>query len=123
MSYPVKYRELALEYRREGHTLEETSKVFKAAISTIRKWERQLKETGDLTPKAPQRSFKKIDPSKLRAYVAQHPDAYQREIAMDFGCSKSAVQKALKRLKITRKKRPRTTRSRTMIKSRHTSTK
>lgn len=119
MSYPVKYRERVLAYREEGHTLEESSKVFKVAISTIRKWDQRLKETGDLTPKVPERSFKKIDPSKLRAYVAQHPDAYQKEIAMDFGCSKSAVQKALKRLKITRKKRPHTTRSRTTTKLQH----
>jgi len=104
MSYPVKYREHVLEYRQEGHTLKETSKVFKAAISTIRKWERQIKETGNLTPKTPKRSFKKIDPCKLKAYVAQHPDAYQKEIAREFGCAQSAIQKALKRLKITRKK-------------------
>ncbi len=123
MSYPVKYRERALEYRREGHTLEETSRVFKAAVSTIRKWEKQLKETGDLTPKVPRRSFKKIDPSKLRAYAARHPDAYQKEIAMEFHCSQAGIQKALKRLKITRKKRPRTTRSRTTTKLRHTNTK
>jgi len=50
------------------------------------------------------RSFKKIAPLKLKAYVAQHPDAYQKEIAKEFGCAPSAVQKALKRWKITRKK-------------------
>ncbi len=44
MSYPVKYRERVIEYRQEGHTLEETSKVFKIAISTIRKWEKQKKK-------------------------------------------------------------------------------
>ncbi len=113
MSYPVKYRERVIEYRREGHTLEETSRIFKAAVSTIRKWEKQVNETGDLTPKVPKRSFKKIDPSKLRAYVAERPDAYQREIARAFGCSRAAVQKALKRLGITRKKRRPTTRNRT----------
>lgn len=123
MSYPVKYRERVIEYRQEGHTLEETSKVFKVAISTIRKWENQLKERGNLTPKVPKRSFKKIDPSKLKEYVAQHPDANQREIAREFGCALSAVQKALKRLKITRKKRLRNTRSRTTTRLQHTNTK
>ncbi len=113
MSYPVKYRERVIEYRREGHTLEETSRIFKAAISTIRKWEKQVKETGDLTPKVPRRSFKKIDPVKFRAYVAEHPDAYQKEIAQAFDCSRAAVQKALKRLRITRKKKRPTTRNRT----------
>lgn len=104
MSYPVKYRERTIEYRREGHTLEETSWTFKVSIPTIRTWEKQLKEKGNLKAKIPKRTFKKIDPDKLRAYVEQHPDAYQKEIAEEFGCTQSAVQKALARLKITRKK-------------------
>ena len=103
MSYPVKYRERTIEYRQE-HTLEETSRTFKVTISTIRKWEKQLKEKGDLKAKVAKRSFKKINPDKLKDYVAQHPDAYQKEMAREFGCSQSAIQKALKRLKITRKK-------------------
>ncbi len=123
MSYPVKYRERVIGYRQEGHTLEETSKVFKVAISTIRKWEKQIQETGNLTPKVPKRSFKKIDPARLQAYVAQHPDAYQKEIAMEFGCALSAVQKALKRLKITRKKRLHATRSRITTRLQHTNMK
>ena len=40
MSYDEKYRKRTLEYRQEGHTLEQTSKVFKVAIITIRKWEK-----------------------------------------------------------------------------------
>ena len=38
MSYPEKYRQRTLEYRQEGHTLEQTHQVFKVAIITIRKW-------------------------------------------------------------------------------------
>ena len=91
MSYPVKYRERTIEYREEGHTLEETSKTFKVAVSTIREWEKQLKEKGDLKPKVPVRGSKKIEPDKLRAYVAEHPDAYQTEIAKEFNCCQSAV--------------------------------
>ena len=112
MSYPVKYRERTIEYRQEGHTLGETSKTFEVAVTTIREWEKQLKEEGDLTPKVPTRGSKKIDPDKLRAYVAEHPDAYQTEIAKEFNCCQSAVHKALKRLKITRKKRPPGTKNR-----------
>ncbi len=104
MSYPVKYRERTVEYRQEGHTLEQTSETFKVAISTIRKWEKQQKEKGDLTPKVPTRKWKKLPPDELRVYVAEHPDAYQKEIAQKFDCSASAVQKAFKRLGITRKK-------------------
>ena len=47
MSYSKDYRKRTIEYRQEGHTLEETHQTFKVAISTIQRWEEQLKETGD----------------------------------------------------------------------------
>ena len=107
MSYDEKYRKRTLEYRQEGHTLEQTSKVFKVAIITIRKWEKQLREEGNLKKHAVKRPFRKIDPEKLMEHVKLHPDDYLREIAQVFNCSESGIRKALKRLKITRKKRPR----------------
>lgn len=39
--------------------------------------------------------------------IEEYPDAYLREIACEFGCSVHAVEKALTRLKITRKKNDR----------------
>ena len=69
MSYSKDYRERTIEYRKEGHTLEETHQVFKVSRSTIQKWEKQLKETGDLGKKELHRDFRKIDPEKLRTYV------------------------------------------------------
>ena len=112
MSYSRKYRERTIEYRQAGHTLEETHQTFKVSRSTIQKWEKQLKETGDLGKKELHRSFRKIDPEKLRAYVAEHPDAYQSEMAEAFGCSESGIRNALELYKITRKKRRPATRSR-----------
>ena len=107
MSYDEKFRKRTLEYRGEGHSLAQTSKIFKVAINTIRNWEKQLKAEGHLKNHTFIRSFKKIDPEKLRAYVKNNPDAYLREIAEVFQCCPNAVRKALQRLKITRKKRPR----------------
>lgn len=112
MSYSEDFRKRTIEYRQEGHTLEVTSETFKVSIKTIRDWEKLLKEKGNLKPKTPERSFKKIDPDKLRKYIKEHPDAYLREIAEEFGCCINAVSKALKRLKITRKKKLRAIRSR-----------
>ena len=112
MSYSKKYRERTIEYRQAGHTLEETHQIFKVSKSTIQIWEKQLKETGDLGKKELHRSFRKIDPEKLKAYVAEHPDAYQAEMANVFGCSESGIRDALRRLKVTRKKRRSVTRSR-----------
>ena len=104
MAYDKKYRERVLEYRNEGHTLAETRKVFKVSITAIKGWEKLFAETGSLQKRELKRPFKKIDPVKLDAYVKEHPDAYLQEIADVFGCVESAIRKALKRLKITRKK-------------------
>ena len=112
MSYSRKYRELTIGYRKAGHTLEETHQVFKVSISTIREWEKRLKGTGDLAKNELHRKFRKIDPEKLKTYVEEHPDAYQSEMAQAFGCSESGIRDALRRHKITRKKRQRGTGSR-----------
>jgi transposase len=105
MSDPTQYRKRTIEYRMEGHTLEKTSQTFKVSIATIREWEKQYKETGDLNKKPLIRRPKKLDPEKLKAYLNEHPDAYQGEVAETFGCTDTAVRKAYKRLGITRKKR------------------
>lgn len=105
MSYDRKYRQRTIGYRQEGHTLEQTSRVFKISVTTIRDWEKLHQETGGFGKRALNRSFKKIDPARLESYVAEHPDAYLSEIAEVFCCGESAVRKALKKLGITRKKR------------------
>lgn len=84
MSYEEKYRRRTLEYRQEGHSLAQTSKVFKIAINTIRNWEKQLKTEGNLGKHTFVRPFIKIDPEKLREYVKANPGTYLREIAEDF---------------------------------------
>ena len=86
MSYSEDYRRRVIEYRNEGHTLKETGEVFDIAASTICRWNRQLKEEGTLRKRAVKRPFKKIDPEKLVAYIQANPDAYLREIAMEFLC-------------------------------------
>ncbi len=104
MSYSIDYRKRVIEYRQEGHTREKTHQVFRVSLIAIREWEKKWRETRDLTPKVANRPYKKINPEKLKAYIAEHPDAYLQEIADEFGCVESAVHKALKRLNIMRKK-------------------
>jgi len=74
------------------------------SIGAIQKWEKRLAETGEIKNKPVNRPFKKIDPERLRTYIKDHPDAYLKEIAEEFGCSAPAVQKALRRLGFTHKK-------------------
>ena len=104
MSYDSKYRRRALEYWEDGHKQRETAKVFNISTSTLQAWKSQLKNTGKTEAKKRMETWRKIEPTKLREYITEHPDAFLREIAEEFGCSSTAVMKALRRLKITRKK-------------------
>lgn len=104
MSYDIKYRERAMKYLREGHSYRETATVFGVSTLTLQAWKSKLKESGTLAPKKRKETWRKIDPEKLRKYVEEHPDAYQYEIAAAFGVRLYAIQRALKRLRITRKK-------------------
>lgn len=116
MSYSRDYRKRTIEYREEGHTLEETHEVFRVSISAIRRWEKQWKEKGTLAPAPLVRGYKKINPEKLKKYVREHPDAYPKEIAKEFGCCETAIRKAFTRIGITRKKRRHITESKTQQK-------
>lgn len=105
MSKSKDLRETAVSYQKEGHTYDETAKVFGVVKSTVHRWVKQYEETGDLSDKPVKRGYKKINPEKLKEYVAEHPDDTQEEVALVFGCCPQAISKAYKRLGITRKKR------------------
>jgi transposase len=104
MSYDIELRRRAIAYWDDGHTKKETAAVFQVSHFTLQMWKSQLKETGTLEPKKRKSSWRKIDPVKLEEFLKQHPDAYLKEIAKEFGCTDVAVLKALRRLKISRKK-------------------
>jgi len=105
MAYDEKFRIRAVEYRKEGHTVKETAKAFKIGTTTLKTWIRKYDETGEIKDNPPKHTFKKVDPTKLEQYVDKHPDAFLSEMATHFGCSTMAISKALRKLKITRKKR------------------
>ena len=105
MAYSIDAREIVLKYRDNGHTLEQTFAEFGIAISTIRKWEKLRSENGSLAKKELNRTARIYDSDKLHAYVAENPDAFLKEIAEHFGGSVTGAFDALKREKITYKKR------------------
>ena len=113
MGHSKDFKERAVAYRLEGHTVAETSRIFGIGTDTLNRWLRQYKKTGDLSKKPLNRIFKKIDPVRLKESVKEHPDAILKERAEEFGCSVEAVRKALKRNGITLKKRHYPTKSRT----------
>ena len=104
MSYDIELRRRANAYWNDGHSKIETAKVFQISHFTLQMWKSQLKETGTLEPKKRETTWRKINPEKLTKYLDQHPDAYLKEMAEEYGCSDVAILKALRRLKISRKK-------------------
>lgn len=105
MAYEVQYKRRILKYLEEGHTQKETAEHFGVGATTIKEWRRREAAGEPLSPKTRSRQPKKLPPEELRQYVEAHPDAYLSEIAEHFGCTAEAVRKALKKQKITRKKR------------------
>jgi transposase len=104
MSYEVKFRKRAIEYRKEGNSIRKTSETFGISTNTLNKWLNQHRETGELERKY--RTYKTaISEEELLSYLQANPGAYQSEIGEHFGCHQSVVCRTLKRLKITRKKR------------------
>jgi len=104
MSYDKELRHRALAYWAAGHSKKETATVFKVGTTTLQRWKSQLNESGTLSPKKRRKTWRKLEPGKLEAYLNTHPDAYLKDIAEAFGCSDVAVIKALRRLNISRKK-------------------
>ena len=109
MAYSEDFRIKVNEYLDAGHTQRDARDTFRISLATINSWRKRYVETGEVKDNPPNRSFRKVDPAKLKVYVAEHPDAYLQEIADDFGCTEGAIRKAFKRLGITRKKRVRVT--------------
>jgi transposase len=100
MAYSTDLRQKVIDYRKT-HTVEQTFQTFGISKTTIIDWEKLLKETGSLGKRPLHRTYKKIDPVELAAYILAFPDAYLDEIGAHFGCTGTAVSYALEKEKIT----------------------
>ena len=101
--YSKDLKERAVKYRSK-HTQRETCEVFGISTYAIKSWVKQQRETGKLDKKPIKRSWRKIDPEKLGAYIKEHPDAFFHEIAVEFDVTGEGIRKACRRHKITIKK-------------------
>ena len=103
--YSVDLRQRVLAYIDETKDKVKASQLFKVGMATIYRWIARKTKTGSVAPSPKKPYKKKIDDQKLMAYVTQNPDHFLSEIADHFGTTLQAIFYALKRLKITRKKR------------------
>lgn len=105
--YNIDLKQRVVDFRLDNHTIKETCETFKVGSTTVKTWVKEFISTGELRSEydSSKRTFKKINPAELRDYIKQHNDSFLKEIAAHFSCSITPVARALKKLKITRKKR------------------
>ena len=107
MIYSTDLRERVIAFIESGGKKLEASRRFNVCRPTIDKWLLLKRETGSLeSPPLPPRSWRKLSPEALLAHVESHPEGKLEDYAAHFHTSPSGIWRALKRLKITRKKRP-----------------
>jgi len=109
MTYSLDLRKKALKYLAKVGDRKKVAETFEITKRTLANWIRRERDN-HLAPKPRRRSPSLIDSQKLRSFIEQHPDAYLREIAEEFGSTLQAVFYACKRLKISLKKRHLSTR-------------
>ncbi len=112
MTYSIDFRRHVLALRqKEGLTYSETSARFAIGIASLTRWNKTL------APKATRENRpRKIDLDALARDVEDHPDAYQYERAARFFVTPKAIWQALRKLGVTYKKSPETSKG----KRRHT---
>ena len=104
-AYSLDLRQRVIEHVEEKQDKNNVSNLFKVGIATIYRWLALKRKTGSIMPSKRKAYKKKIDDKKLSQYVEEHLDSFLSEIAKEFGVTAHGVFYALKRLKITRKKR------------------
>ncbi len=104
-AYSVDLREKVLQHIEKHHDKKTAGHIFQVGIATIYRWILQKKQKGHLKPIRRKYAYKKLDDELLSKYVEKHPDYFLSEIADYFSVTPQTIFYALKRLKITRKKK------------------
>lgn len=105
--YSEDLRERVIAFIDEGGSKANACRIFKIGHNTIYLWIRQRQSRGTIKPKLRGKyKARLLDDAKLSEHVKNHPDATLVEMAKVFSVSHVAIWKALRRLKITHKKKP-----------------
>jgi transposase len=105
MAYDKKFRQRVIEYKDAGHTFKEVAEAFGVDSKRYYCWKNQLEETGSLEKKPLKERNGKINKTELVRLAEEHPDWYLREFAEKLNVCPQAVDKMLKKLGVTRKKK------------------
>jgi transposase len=91
----------------ESNTKYATAEKFNIGTTAVIRWSNELEKTGDIQGvfDVSGREARKIDPEELKAVVENNPDFLLKDIASIFNCTNEGVRYAMKKAKITRKKK------------------
>lgn len=105
MSHSTDIRQKMLDFVNKGGEIKEACNIFKVSRSAFQRWVIRLKETNSLEEYIRKGKPYKIDNDKLKEFIKNNPDAYLNEISSHFNVTLACISIALKRLKISRKKK------------------
>lgn len=114
--YSLDLRTRAVDALDRGLSRAEVVETFQVSLPSLKRWLKSRRETGDLSPcpatGGPDLSIPPQQEADLRAQVAAAPDARLADHAAQWNAthgtslSASTLGRAIRRLGITRKKRP-----------------
>jgi len=107
VSYSIDFRQKVLKVRdRERLSFTKIAERFDVGVHTVYRWSKNI------TPKTSRnRPSSKINMKALSEDIKLYPDSYQYERAKRFGVTAMGIWHALKRLGITYKKNPKSSKS------------
>jgi transposase len=88
-AYALDLRERVVKFIQGGGSKAETARRFDLARSSVYRY-LDAAQAGTLAPKKSWGHWRKLDPQKLKARVARHPDATLKELQTVFGVSHHA---------------------------------
>jgi transposase len=100
MTYSLDLREAAISYIKNGGSKIDASRLFGFSRNTLYRW----LNAEDLAPKKAGFRNRKIDKVALKKHTEEHPDLFLHERAEAFGVHTSSISRALKTLKIVKKR-------------------
>ena len=103
MSHSIDIRKRVIEYIEDGGLVSRAAKRYEVGKSTIYKWLKKGEEWKEIGKPGPKKNLK-VSEELLEERIKEQPDIMQKELALEFKVDRSTICKALKRMKISRKK-------------------
>lgn len=100
MTYSLDMREAALSFIKNGGSQAKACQVFGITRMTLHRW----LNAQTLIPKKHGLRNRKLDKKALKKHVEEHPDMFLHERAEVFGVHTSSISRALKALRIVKKR-------------------